>query len=102
MFPKWKGFRRNDRGQDLAEYCLITAAIALVGLGLFVGISGGLQGLWGAANANSTIAAGGSVTPADASAAGTAGGDHAGHDQGGHGDNHQLGMLFGLGRRVCG
>jgi Flp pilus assembly pilin Flp len=86
MFPKWKGFRRNDRGQDLAEYCLITAAIALVGLGLFVGISGGLQGLWGAAN--STIAAGGSAITADTSATGGSSGDHGGHDHGGHGDHH--------------
>jgi Flp pilus assembly pilin Flp len=85
MFPKWKGFRRNDRGQDLAEYCLITAAIALVGLGLFVGISGGLQGLWGAAN--STIAAGGSAISTDASKTGDSNGDHGG-DHGGHGDHH--------------
>jgi Flp pilus assembly pilin Flp len=86
MFPKWKDFRRNDRGQDLAEYCLITAAIALVGLVLFVHVSGGLQGLWGAAN--STIAAGGSAAagdaPAAASAAGDHGGNHDGHDPGDH------------------
>jgi Flp pilus assembly pilin Flp len=94
-------FSEERQGQDLAEYRLITAAIARVGLGLFVGISGGLQGLWGAANR--TIAAGGSVAAADASAAGTSGGDHGGHDHGGHGDNHWLGMLFGLeGRCVCG
>jgi Flp pilus assembly pilin Flp len=90
MLPKWKEwkrFRRNDRGQDLAEYCLITAVIALIGLGLFVNISGGLQGLWGVAN--STIAAGGSATTADPSAAGNPGRDHGGdhgfHD---HGDRH--------------
>ena len=85
MFPKWKGFfRRNDRGQDLAEYCLITAVIALIGLGLFVNISGGLQGLWGAAN--STIAAGGCAIAGDASAAGNPAEDHGNHGvQGGHG-----------------
>jgi Flp pilus assembly pilin Flp len=86
MFPKWKGFRRNDGGQDLAEYCLITAAIALVGLVLFVHVSGGLQGLWGAAN--STIAAGGSVTTEDAAAAASAAGDHGNHDGHDHGDPH--------------
>jgi Flp pilus assembly pilin Flp len=79
MFPEWKGFRRNDRGQDLAEYCLITAVIALIGLGLFIKVSGGLQGLWGAAN--STIAAGGSVTTQDASTAQTATQDGA-HEHG--------------------
>lgn len=78
MFPKWKGyFRRNDRGQDLAEYCLITAVIALIGLGLFINISGGLQNLWG--GVNSTIAAGGSVTPAESQVSGNSGEDHGSH-----------------------
>jgi Flp pilus assembly pilin Flp len=81
MFPKWKRFfRRNDQGQDLAEYCLITAVIALIGLGLFVNVSGGLQNLWGVAN--STITAGSSVTAAESTAPGKPGGDHGGH--GGH------------------
>ena len=82
MFPRWKGFRRNDRGQDLAEYCLITAAIALIGLGLFISMSGGLQGLWGAAN--STIAAGGSAIATAASAAGDSSGGGGGGDNGDH------------------
>jgi Flp pilus assembly pilin Flp len=86
MFPKWKGFfRRNDRGQDLAEYCLITAVIALIGLALFINVSGGLQGLWG--TANSTIAAGGSIA-ADSSASTDSGGSQGGShgDHGGHSD----------------
>lgn len=86
MFPKWKGFRRNDRGQDLAEYCLITAVIALIGLGLFVHISGGLQGLWG--TMNSTIAAGGSVTTSDTASAANPSANqveaHSGHNHDGH------------------
>jgi Flp pilus assembly pilin Flp len=88
MFPKWKGFfRRNDRGQDLAEYCLITAVIALIGLGLFIKISGGLQSLWGVAD--STITAGGSVNAADTTAPGNPSGGGDGHS-GGHGDHdHQ-------------
>jgi Flp pilus assembly pilin Flp len=48
--------RRNDLGQDLAEYCLITAVIALIGLGLFVHASGGLQNLWGTASTTITAA----------------------------------------------
>ena len=60
------GFRRSDRGQDLAEYCLITAVIALIGLGLFVQVSGGLQNLWGAAN--TTITAGSSSVATDSDA----------------------------------
>ncbi len=47
MFPMWMGFlRREDHGQDLAEYCLIAAAVALLGMSLFLYVSGGLQGLW--------------------------------------------------------
>jgi Flp pilus assembly pilin Flp len=39
-------FRGNDLGQDLAEYCLLTALIALIALGIFYHVSGGIQGLW--------------------------------------------------------
>jgi Flp pilus assembly pilin Flp len=42
-------FRRNDLGQDLAEYCLITALIALIGFGIAYKLSGGFQNLWGTA-----------------------------------------------------
>jgi Flp pilus assembly pilin Flp len=42
---------RDERGQDLAEYCLITALISLIALGIIWHISGGLEGTWGAANA---------------------------------------------------
>jgi Flp pilus assembly pilin Flp len=42
--------RRDDCGQTLAEYCLITALISLIALGIFWHVSGGLQGSWGSAN----------------------------------------------------
>ncbi len=59
LFHTWMGnLRRSDRGQDLAEYCLLTAAIALVGLGIFIYLSGGLQSLWN--GFNGTVAAGSS------------------------------------------
>jgi Flp pilus assembly pilin Flp len=50
----------------VAEYCLVTALLALVALGIFIHISGGVQNIWGAAgsamaNASST-AAGGDAT----------------------------------------
>jgi Flp pilus assembly pilin Flp len=77
--PKWNSFfRRSDQGQDLAEYCLIAAVIALIGLALFIHISGGLQNLWG--TANSTIAAGSSNPAANADTGG-----HEGQD--GHSDH---------------
>jgi len=46
-FSRWS---RDERGQGLAEYCLITALIALIALGIFWHVSGGLQGGWGTAN----------------------------------------------------
>jgi Flp pilus assembly pilin Flp len=49
-------FRRSEHGQDLAEYCLMTAIIALIGLGMFYQLSGGVQGLWGTANSAIVVA----------------------------------------------
>jgi Flp pilus assembly pilin Flp len=48
--------RRSAPGQDLAEYCLITAIIALVGVGVFYRVSGGIQNLWGSANSAIVVA----------------------------------------------
>jgi len=59
-----RAFRSEDRGQDLAEYCLLTALIALVAVGIFVHFSGGMQALWGAAN--TTLVAGNSATSSTA------------------------------------
>jgi Flp pilus assembly pilin Flp len=42
----------GERGQDLAEYCLLTALVALVGLAILIHLSGGMQALWGGANAS--------------------------------------------------
>jgi Flp pilus assembly pilin Flp len=44
-------FFRESRGQDLAEYCLIAAIIALVALGVLIGVSGGVSGIWKTADA---------------------------------------------------
>lgn len=52
-------FRRND-GQDLAEYCLLVAFIGLVALGIIIKASGGIQGIWSAANTTIATAPGGS------------------------------------------
>lgn len=52
---KLRSFSRENAGQDLAEFCLITALVALVGLAIFVHISGGVQAIWGGAS-NSLVA----------------------------------------------
>ena len=48
----------EDQGQDLAEYCLITALIVLIALGIFWHVSGGIQDIWD--TANTTLVAGNS------------------------------------------
>ena len=53
-------FFRNDRAQDLAEYCLLTALIALISLGIFWRMRGGVMDLW--STANTTLTHGGSTT----------------------------------------
>ena len=45
-----KSFSRDDRGQDLSEWCLITALVVLVAFGIFFHVSGGMQNLWTTAN----------------------------------------------------
>ena len=37
-----EAFRKSEIGQGLAEYCLITAALALMGLGLYLHTCGGI------------------------------------------------------------
>ena len=43
MGRKWVDFLQSNCGQDLAEYCLITAILALIGFGMFYKLSGGMQ-----------------------------------------------------------
>jgi len=61
-------FLKDDRGQDLAECCLITAFFALIALGVYWRISGGMQNLWGAAH--NSLAAGGTASGDAAAKAG--------------------------------
>jgi Flp pilus assembly pilin Flp len=53
---------KKDRGQDVAEYCLMTALVALIALGIFWHVSGGLQGMWNSINAS--LATGNTTTGA--------------------------------------
>ena len=66
-----KALQTEDRGQDLAEFCLLTALVALVVLGVIIQLSGGMQAVWGGANTSLTAgnaavngAAGGGAAPA--------------------------------------
>ena len=72
MFRAMLGiFRGRDQGQDLSEYCLLTALIALIALGIFYHVSGGIQGLWSSTNttlvaANATTGTQGTAGASDA------------------------------------
>jgi hypothetical protein len=41
----FEAFRTGETGQGLAEYCLITAALALMGLGLYLHACGGIDAI---------------------------------------------------------
>jgi len=51
---KWLG---RDDGQDLAEYCLLTALVALVAAAIFLHVTGGLKNLWNVAGQTTGSAA---------------------------------------------
>ena len=56
-------FRSEESGQDLAEYCLLTALLTLIAAGIFVQASGGIQAIWNGANQSLTAGSGASSTP---------------------------------------
>jgi Flp pilus assembly pilin Flp len=62
----WASFLGDDQGQGLAEYCLAAAFIALVALGLYVHVSGGMKDLW--TTANSALVTGNSTSTGGATA----------------------------------
>ena len=64
-----KALQSEDRGQDLADYCLLTALVALLALGIIIQFSGGMQAVWGGANT--------SLTAGNAAISGTGGADTA-------------------------
>ena len=76
-------FFRKNHGQDVSEYCLITALIALIALGIIWHVSGGVNALW--SNSNDSLAS------ANSAAGNRAGGSTTTGVQGGSGDSHNAG-----------
>jgi len=74
-----KRFLRERCGQDLAEYSLLIAFIALVALAIVIRTSGGLNGIWTAANA--TLATANSSSSGSGSASSAAAGHPAEGDR---------------------
>lgn len=56
MRPILRWLRRTD-GQDLAEYCLLTALVALIAGAVLFYASGGMQNLWSTAGQTTNSAA---------------------------------------------
>jgi len=44
-------FLKDDSGQDLIEYTLLMAFVALASAALFIGAGGSIKGIWTATNA---------------------------------------------------
>ncbi len=71
-----RNFFRSELAQDVAEYCLLTALVALIALGIFWRMSGGIQNLWG--TTNTALATGNSAASTGATAGAGAGSAPAG------------------------
>ena len=45
-----RNFLRDEQGQDLIEYTLLLAFVALASAALFIGAGDAVEGIWGQAN----------------------------------------------------
>ena len=51
-----KNFLRDEQGQDLIEYTLLLAFVALASAALFIGAGGSVSGIWSIANSRLSVA----------------------------------------------
>lgn len=51
-----KNFCREEEGQDLIEYTLLMAFVALASAALFIGAGGSVKGIWSTTNSQLTAA----------------------------------------------
>jgi Flp pilus assembly pilin Flp len=49
-------FLKDEQGQDLIEYTLLMAFVALASAALFIGAGSSIKGIWGATNTQLTTA----------------------------------------------
>ena len=52
MLAFLKTFWNEEKGQDLIEYTLLMAFVALASAALFLGAGGSIQGIWTTSNQN--------------------------------------------------
>jgi len=51
-----KNFWKEEQGQDLIEYTLLLAFVALASAALFIGAGGSVNGIWSTTNSQLTAA----------------------------------------------
>jgi Flp pilus assembly pilin Flp len=51
-----KNFIQDEQGQDLIEYTLLMAFVALASAALFIGAGGSISGIWTTSNSQLTVA----------------------------------------------
>ena len=51
-----RSFWQDEQGQDLIEYTLLMAFVALASAALFLGAGGGIKGIWTTTNSQLTAA----------------------------------------------
>jgi len=56
MISLLRGLYRDEQGQDLIEYTLLIAFVALASGALFLGFGNSLQGIWTTSNSRLTAA----------------------------------------------
>ena len=88
MSNQWGRIWKEERAQDLVEYTILVAAIALVAVGLLLSVGDGVSGIWKSggnqlAAANTVLS--GPPAPAPGGGDGNGGGNHGG-GHGHHGD----------------
>ena len=54
----WQRLMQDDRGQDLIEYSLLLAFVALVGAAAYLGMGTTTSGIWSIVNARLASASG--------------------------------------------
>jgi Flp pilus assembly pilin Flp len=101
----FKTFLDEDRAQDLVEYTLLVAFVALTTAGLFIGSGANVSQTWSSANSVLTTAAGAQPSSDSGGGSGSGGGgsqsggggsqggdgnggNGGGHDHGGDGGRH--------------
>lgn len=57
LYEFGKRFAQDEQGQDLIEYTLLIAFVALASAALFLGAGGSITTIWGATNTQLTNAA---------------------------------------------